>query len=236
VAADLEVEGIPRERVLACAVRLLDRASLRVGSESYARTNGSFGLATLRREHVRVHGDSIRLDFAAKSGQRRTIEVRDAEVAAVIRTLKRRRGGGRELLAYRQGRAWRDIRSTDVNAYVKDVGGDGFSAKDFRTWHGTVVAAVSLALAEGERTSITSRRRQAAAAVRDVAEFLGNTPAVAKASYVDPRILDRFDEGRTIRPALDTGRDLEDPVWRAEVERAVLDLLSEDAEAVPRAA
>lgn len=238
VEADLRLDGMPREKVLATAVRLLDRASLRVGSESYARENGSFGLATLRRTHVRVRGDAISFDFHAKGGQRRVVEVQDAEAAPVIRTLKRRRGGGVELLAFREHGRWRDIRSSDVNAYVKELGGDGFSAKDFRTWHGTVVAAVSLALAEGEPTTVTQRRRLAAAAMRDVAEFLGNTPAVARTSYVDPRIVDRFDEGRTIRAVLEglpTG-DLDEPAWRDAVERAVLDLLTDEEDALGRAA
>ncbi len=229
VQGDLDREGMPRERALACAVRLLDLGAFRIGTESYARENGSYGLATLRRDHVRVRAGVALFDFTAKGGQRRVQEVRDPDVVAVVRALKRRRGGGHELLAYRDGRAWRDVRSEDVNAYVKELGADGWSAKDFRTWQGTVVAAVALALAEGERTTVTSRRRQVAAAMREVAEYLGNTPAVARASYVDPRVVDLFEEGRTIRPSLRAlpGPDLDDPRVRDAVERAVLRLLEE---------
>ena len=237
VAQDLTRRGLPRERVLAGAVRLLDQASFRVGSESYARDNGSFGLATLRKDHVRLRGDVAVFDFTAKSGKRLVQEIADPDVLPLVRTLKRRRNGGPELLAYREGRVWRDVRAADVNAYVKEVAGDGHSAKDFRTWHGTVVAAVALALSEGDRTTLTSRRRQVSAAIREVAEFLGNTPAVARASYVDPRVIDRFEEGVTIAPALERSsvEDLEDPAFREVVEAAVLDLLEEEQEA-PRAA
>lgn len=238
VGDHLGLEGMPRERVLACAVRLLDRASFRVGSEPYARDNGSFGLATLRRDHVHVRGQTVRFDFTAKGGQRRVQEIHDPEIVPVIRALTRRRGGGPELLAYRDGVRWRDLRSPDINAYIKELGGDGFSAKDFRTWHGTVVAAIALALADGDRTSLTSRRRQVTAAMREAAEFLGNTPAVARASYVDPRVIDRFEEGRTIRPALDRmgGRAFEGSGWSHALERAVLDLLTEGSEPAAAAA
>lgn len=229
VAEDLSLNGVPRERVLAGAVRLLDEASFRVGSESYARDNGSFGLATLRKEHVHLRDGIAAFDFTAKSGQRLVQEIADPDVVPLIRTLKRRRTGGPELLAYREGHAWHDVRSTDINMYVKEVAGDGYSAKDFRTWHGTVVAAVALALAEGERTSLTSRRRQVSTAIREVAVFLGNTPAVARASYVDPRVIDRFEEGVTIAPVLErsSAEHVDDPAFREVVEGAVLDLLDE---------
>jgi hypothetical protein len=147
VAADLGRRSLPREKALADAVRLLDLALFRVGSESYTRDNGSFGLATVRRDHVRTSGDVVRFDYRAKSGQRRIQEVADAEIAPIVRTLKRRRDENPELLAYRNGTGWRDVRSEDVNAYVKELAGDGFTAKDFRTWHGTVFAAVALAAA-----------------------------------------------------------------------------------------
>jgi DNA topoisomerase I len=238
VRRDLGLDGMPRARVLACAVRILDRASFRIGSESYLRDNGSHGLATLRREHVRVRGDAVRFDFVAKSGQRRSHELIDPDLVPVIRSLKRRRNGGPNLLAHREGRTWREIRSNEINQYVKELGGNGFSAKDFRTWHGTVIAAVSLAVAEDERTSVTSRRRQISAAVRDVASFLGNTPAVARRSYVDPRVLDRFSEGITIRSELEdlppTAAD--DPAWRDRIERAVLNLIAENPGSLPAAA
>ena len=189
------------------AVRLLDLALFRVGSESYTRDNGSFGLATVRRDHVRTSGDLVRFDYRAKSGQRRIQEVADAEIAPIVRTLKRRHDGNPELLAYRNGSGWRDVRSEDVNAYVKELAGDGFTAKDFRTWHGTVFAAVALAAGGEVPAAQAARRRRITAAVKEVAAELGNTPAVARASYVDPRLLDRYEEGVTITPRLaETGR------------------------------
>jgi DNA topoisomerase IB len=227
VASDLERRDLPRDKALAVAVRLLDLALFRVGSESYARTNGSFGIATIRRDHVRVSDGSILFDFRAKSGQRRVQDVSDPVLLPIVRTLKRRRDDNAELLAYRNGRGWRDIRSADVNGYVKELAGNGFSAKDFRTWHGTVLAAVALAAAGVVPASPTGRRRRISDAVKEVASALGNTPAVARASYVDPRLLDRYEEGFTIRGTLERLGDgeLTDPAFRDAVEAAVLDLL-----------
>jgi DNA topoisomerase IB len=220
VARDLRADpeaAVGRERVLACAARMLDLGFFRIGSESYAADNGSFGLATIRKEHVRVAGDEVVFDYPAKSGQRRVQAIADADVVAVVATLKRRRGGSDELLAYREGRGWVDVRSEDVNEYLKDRAGLAVSAKDFRTWNGTVLAAVALAR-RGERPSTkTARKRAIAGAVRDVAVFLGNTPAVARSAYIDPRVIDRFLAGDTIAPAHERGR-------RA-IEAAVLELI-----------
>ena len=236
VDADLARRGLPRDKALAVAARLLDLGLFRVGSESYAKANGSFGLATIRRDHVRTSGDVVRFDYRAKSGQRRIQEIADPEVAPVIRTLKRRKDDNPELLAYRNGTGWRDVRSEDVNAYVKEVAGEGFSAKDFRTWHGTVYAAVALAAAGEAPGSQKARRRTITAAVKEVAAELGNTPAVARASYIDPRLLDRYEEGVTIGPALggvgpsdDDGSNggAVDPAFRDTVEDAVLGLLED---------
>jgi DNA topoisomerase I len=232
VRTDLGLRGLPRDKALAVAARLLDLGLFRVGSESYMRANGSFGLATIRRDHVRTSGDAIRFDYRAKSGQRRIQEIADPEVARIVRTLKRRRDDNPELLAYRNGTGWRDVRSEDVNAYVKDVAGDAFSAKDFRTWHGTVYAAVALAAGGEVPRAQAARRRRISAAVKEVAAELGNTPAVARASYIDPRLLDRYEEGATILPAL-AGTDAFvrgegdglDPSVRDAVEAAVLELL-----------
>src|SRR3954453_19054108 len=147
VATHLAQDGMGRERVLACAVRLLDRGFFRVGGEDYAVENESYGLATMRKEHVSVtRSGAITFDYPAKSGQRRVQSLADPEVVDVVRRLKRRRGGGDELLAYLDGRTWRDIKSPEINEYVKQVTGGGFSAKDFRTWNATVLAAVALAV------------------------------------------------------------------------------------------
>src|SRR5690606_18116575 len=130
------------ERVLACAVRLLDRGFFRIGSEDYAVTNETYGLATMRRDHVTVDATTVSFDYPAKHGKRRVQSVVDPEVAVVVQTLKRRRSGGDELLAYKRGRRWVDVKSADINAYVKEATGSDFSAKDFRTWGATVLAAV----------------------------------------------------------------------------------------------
>jgi DNA topoisomerase I len=227
VAEDLSQDGMPRERALACAVRLLDHAFFRVGSEAYTRQNGSFGLATVRKDHVIVRDKVVVFDFLAKSGKRHVHEISDPDVLPVLRTLKRRRNGGRELLAYLDGNRWRDVRSNDINEYVRETAGGEFTAKDFRTWHATVLAAVHLALGEVDSTAVTSRRRVVSGAVREVAGFLGNTPAVARASYIDPRVIARFERGMTIASTLERLKTDEptDPVFRSAVEAAVLELI-----------
>ena len=220
---DIASRGLTRDRVLAGAVRLLDVGLFRIGSEAYTEENGSFGLATIRRNHVRVRGAEVRFDFAAKGGQRRIQTIEDPALARLTGALLRRRGGGRELLAFREGTSWRDVRSEDINAYLKDLAGTDISAKDFRTWHATVLMAALLASKDAGSTSVTSRTKAVSSVVKDVAEALGNTPAVCRASYIDPRVIDRFLNGETI--ALPRGRDLTDDRVRAAVESGVLDLL-----------
>lgn len=220
---DLASRGLTRERAMAGAVRLLDLGFFRVGSESYTEENGSYGLATLRRSHARVSGERVSFDFAAKGRQRRVQSIEDRELSRLTRALLTRKGGGRELLAYREGSAWRDVRSEDINTYLKELADEDVSAKDFRTWHATVLTAVLLASAEEELTSVTSRKRVVSTVVKEVAEALGNTPAVCRASYIDPRVIDRFLNGETID--LSRGGDLADDRVRAKVESAVLDLL-----------
>ncbi|HEX6568171.1 MAG TPA: hypothetical protein VF015_03370, partial [Acidimicrobiales bacterium] len=150
---DLAADGMGRARVLACAVRLLELGLFRVGGEAYAGDNGSYGLATLRKGHVRARGDELRFDYPGKGGQRRIVTIGDRRVAEVVRALKRRRGGGPELLAYKDDRGrWVDVRSSDINDYLQDALGPGFSAKDFRTWAATVLAAVGLAVEEDPAT------------------------------------------------------------------------------------
>jgi DNA topoisomerase-1 len=229
-AEHLALPGMPRERALAAAFRLLDLGLFRIGSESYAEENGSFGLATVRKEHVRVSGSRVTFDYVAKSGNRRILTVEDEAVVDVVGRLRRRRGGGDELLAFRQGRSWTDLASVDINGYVKDVVSHDASAKDFRTWHATVLAAVALARA-GAPTSATAEKRLVAGAIKEVAEHMGNTPAVCRSAYVDPRVIDRFHDGTTIRAALARAERREraehtPPTADEGVERAVLRLLS----------
>jgi DNA topoisomerase IB len=222
-AADLREHGRPRE--LACAVRLLDRGFFRVGGEEYADGNGSHGLATLTKRHVELAGNgTLVFDYPAKSGKRRLQAVVDPEVYDVVAALKRRRG---ERLF--------QIRSADINTYIKEATGGDFSAKDFRTWHATVLAAVALAVSE-RATSPTARKRAVSRAVGEVAHYLGNTPAVCRASYIDPRVFDRYRAGITISPALDGLAQLDEeraPATQGPIERAVLGLLEDESR--PRA-
>jgi DNA topoisomerase I len=223
VSRDLRREGVPRERALACAVRLIDLGLFRVGGEEYADANGSYGVATIRREHVSRNGAELVFDFPAKSGQRRVQSVRDAPTLRAVEAMRRRRSGPEDLIAYREGGAWRDVRSDDVNAYIQEQIGERFSAKDFRTWHGTVLAAVELAARPAPRTR-NGAEREIKRAVSRVADALGNTPAVCRSSYIDPRVLDRFREGKTIDLASTPGRSLSQRA-RARVENAVLELI-----------
>jgi len=242
VAADLRQPGAGREKVLACALRLLDRGFFRIGSEEYEE---SYGLATLRKEHVRLADGQIVFDYRAKHGVRRIQAVVDPDIEALVGTLKRRRGGGPELLAYKAGSAWRDVRSEDINGYLKAATGeDDFSAKDFRTWNGTVLAAMALAVSGEVAASRTGRKRAIVRAVNEVAHYLGNTPAVCRASYIDPRVLDAYQSGLIIRPVLEEAADGPTgvlPIHHRAVEEAVLDLIDErerspKVERVPAAA
>ena len=220
VKRDLELEGMPRERALACAVRLLDRGFFRIGGEEYAEENESYGVATLRRDHVTVSGEEAIFDFPAKSGQRRVQSIRDPDALAAIEAMRRRRGGPEDLLAFKGGRLWHDVRSTDVNDYIQQHVGEEFSAKDFRTWNGTVLAAV--ALAGDPPQGRPTRERAIREAVAEVAELLGNTAAVCRASYIDPRLFDRFRNGQTI--AAVRGGEIGDR-RRDKIEREVLELI-----------
>ena len=203
VTADLRRTGMPRERALACAVRLLDLGFFRIGSEVYAEENESFGLATVRRDHVTIKRSEVVFDFPAKSGQRRIQSIRDAAARRAIEEMYRRRGGPEDLLAYRDGKEWRDVRSDEINDYIHEHIGDRFTAKNFRTWHGTVLAAVELAGEQPPRSEAAAKRA-IKRAVDAVSDALGNTPAVCRASYIDPRVLDRYRDGATIKPAAAT--------------------------------
>ena len=229
VCARLAGRGLTRDRVLAAAIRLIDLGFFRPGGEEYAADNGTFGLATIRKEHVTLTHGQIIFDYVAKGSKHREQAVADDEVCAVIRHLKRRRTGGDELLAYRSGPRWHDVTSTDINDHLRELSGGDFSAKDFRTWHATVLAAVGLAVSEPAAASDGTRKRAVARVVREVADYLGNTPAVARASYIDPRVIELYERGVTIAPALGRlgeDRDFGDLATRGSAERAVLELLT----------
>ncbi|MEE6262382.1 DNA topoisomerase IB [Plantactinospora sonchi] len=217
VQSDLRGRGLTRPRVLATIVRLLDLGMFRIGGDRYASGEApSFGVATLRPDHVRGGGGCVVLEFPAKGGIEQRRRITDPEVCQVLRDLRRRHRGRERLFAYWQGRRWHDVRAEEVNEYLREAGGCEMTAKDFRTWHATVLAATRLA-ATGPEPSATRRRRATAAVMREVADLLGNTPAVARASYVDPRLLDLYHAGR-LAPLADV------PPGPA-AERAVLDLL-----------
>ncbi len=226
VGGHLSLRGLRRERLLACAVRLLDRGFFRIGGEEYAEGNGSFGLATLKKRHVRLLDKGVMLfEYVAKGGRSRSQRIVDLEAYGVIRPLTRRPGGP-QLFCYRNGSGWTPVRSDDVNAYIREHTGGPHSAKDFRTWHATVLAAVALAVLGERAKTETARRRVASHATREVARYLGNTPTVCRDSYIDPRVFECFYEGRTIDLDLDAiGEDLAEPELLA-AETAVLDLLA----------
>ena len=220
--------ALTRERVLACALRLLDHGFFRIGSEDYAVSNETYGLATMRKEHITLEGeDRMMFDYPAKSGVRRIQGVVDPVSFAVVAALKRRRSGGDELLAYKEGGRWRDVRSADINAFLKEMTGGDHSAKDFRTWNATLLAAVALGVSGEVAATVTGRKRAIARAVKEVAHYLGNTPAVCRASYIDPRVIDAYQGGVIVGPDAIAAEDSPDvlPIHQRAVERAVLRLL-----------
>ncbi|MFE1381652.1 DNA topoisomerase IB [Streptomyces sp. NPDC058740] len=232
IADDIAGRGLGRDRVLACAARLLDLGFFRIGGERYARQHDSYGLTTLLREHAECRRGEVCLSFPAKSGRHQHRALVDDPAFAVVRALLRRREPGERLFAYREGRGWREVRAEDLNAYLRERSGRDITAKDFRTWHATVLAAVALAVSEpAANGSPTARSRAVTRAVREVADYLGNTPAVCRASYIDPVVIEHFENGRTIARSL--GRLGEDarfgrPATQGAVERAVLRLVREE--------
>jgi DNA topoisomerase I len=207
VARRLAGGGLKRDRVLAGSLRMLELGAFRVGCDEYAPDDrdgdGSFGLATLRVEHVRRVRGTVRVSFPAKGSVWRDICLHDPEIHRLVGSLLRRRGAapGDDLLMYRQGRDWRNVRAEDINAYLKDLAGDEFTAKDLRTWNATVLAAVTLADDDVPATA-RARKRVLTASFRAVAEHLGNTPSVARQSYVDPRVCAAFEQRRTVAAAV----------------------------------
>jgi DNA topoisomerase I len=200
IAHDLAGRGLTRDRVLALALYLLDCGYFRAGGEQYAEENESYGLATLLCEHVTVHRGIVSFDYPAKSGVRRTYGIEDAEVVRAVRSLTRRTDCTERLLVYRNGSGWTDIHADDLNTRFKEIVGDDYSVKDLRTWHGTVLAATALAGADPAVSQRVAKRVEAAV-MKEVAEELGNTPAVARGSYVDPRVVSGYEQGVTIAAA-----------------------------------
>jgi DNA topoisomerase IB len=227
VLVDLGLEGMPLERACAAAVRLLDLGYFRIGNDVYADENGSFGLTTLERRHVRRHQDRLVFAFVGKSGVEHEILIDDEVVIEAIDIMRRRRGGDDDrLMSYKNGRYWRSLLPELVNDYVRDSTGLESTAKDFRTWHATVLAAAALAETPEPGGSKASQKRAVAGAMKEVASFLGNTPTLARSSYVDPRVIDAYHRGKTIADATRRSYDTTDE-RQAALERATLKLLRE---------
>jgi DNA topoisomerase-1 len=219
VARDLRRRGLPREKVLATIVRLLDTTLIRVGNEEYSRDNGSFGLTTLRNRHASLSGNSVRFEFAGKSGQHHAIEVNDDRLSRIVRRC--RDLPGQSLFQYRDSEGRRHpVTSTDVNDYLREIGGGDFTAKHFRTWAGTVLAAECLSRQAARKAR--SRNAQIRSAIETVARRLGNTPTVCRKCYVHPLVLETFMSNKLRRSA--RAREVNSAQLRA-AERGVLRLL-----------
>lgn len=197
IAQDLKQTGLARERVLASILRVLSTCFLRPGSHVYASEHGSYGISTLRPKHVTVKADVIEFDFPGKSGVQQTRQIRDRQVAKVIRALLKRPG---QVFKYENGNGVLvKVERRHINEYIKEVMGEKFSAKDFRTWAGTLICAAALARVDiDENDTATSRKRKVVSAIKETAEILGNTPAVCRSSYICPEILNGFEQGRVI--------------------------------------
>jgi len=193
VDADMRRHGLPREKVLATVVRLLETTLIRVGNDASAAENASFGLTTLRRRHVDVDGSQLRFRFTGKSGKEWNLSLRDRRIARVVQQCSEL--PGYEIFKYEdENGELVDVSSTDVNAYLREISGGDFTARDFRTWAGTVLAATALEACERASTS-TEAKHQVVQAIEQVARDLGNTPAVCRACYVHPAILEAHLDG-----------------------------------------
>lgn len=202
IDADLARPGLPREKVLATVVRLLETTMIRVGNADYAKTNGSFGLTTLRNRHVEVYGSELRFRFRGKSGKAWQLQVQDRRVARIVKAVQEL--PGQQLFQYLDAEGeLREVGSADVNAYLRDISGQDITAKDFRTWTGTVLTAMALAVFEVAGNATTAKQN-VRAAIASVAARLGNTPTVCRKCYIHPAILEGYFDGALI---LDASRD-----------------------------
>jgi len=227
--ADLDPTDLTRDTALAAAVRLVDLGCFRLGSDSYTEQNGSYGLTTLERRHVRRNGDSRVFAFTGKSGVDHEICLTDPTLCKVVDRLTLRRKPDERVLSIRDGRRWVPLQASDINDYIRELFGLEVTAKDFRTWHATV--HVAMALGDSVLTSTkpvrskTARAKTVRKAIVGASELLGNTPTVCRSSYVDPRVIDLYEADVTIAPALEKLPRDEDAA-RDHVDRAVVELLS----------
>jgi len=195
---NIKLPDLGRDRVMACILRILSSCFIRPGSQVYASENGSYGLSTLKPKHVKVKGDVVQFDFPGKSRVRQVRELKDKQVAKIVRALLKVRGP--EVFKYQNGNGeFVDVKRRHINEYIKEVMGESFSAKDFRTWAGTLVCACALARVGTETIEKhTVRKRKVVEAIRQTAEVLGNTPAVCRSSYICPNVIDGFQSGKII--------------------------------------
>ncbi|MGV0772432.1 DNA topoisomerase IB [Mycobacterium syngnathidarum] len=216
IAKDLRRRGLTRDRVLALGLRLLDLGYFRAGGDHYAEENNSFGVATLLREHITLRPDAVEFDYPAKSGVRRTLVVDDPAVLRAVRSLQRSRSNGERLLAFRNSSEWAEVHAEDLNVRFKEMVGDDYTVKDLRTWHGTVLAAEAFVEADPPVDDKVIKRVESAV-MREVAEALGNTPAVARSAYVDPRVVDAYRDGLTIGAGVRRAARVRDSDKRQEI-------------------
>jgi len=236
VARDIRAPGLGRDKVLACAIRVLSTCFMRPGSDAYARRHRHYGLTTILHKHVKVKGDVVSFDYPGKSGQRQRREIRDRSVSRIVRQMLKL--PGKELFKFvAEEGVVVDVRREHLNDYIKGVMGPDFTAKDFRTWAGTLICACALArVVEEEPEAIaaaprTQVRRKVVEAVKETAAELGNTPAVCKSSYIEPSVLSRFEKGEVVEKFFDTVEELaehEKPTL-AEPEKALKELLETSA-------
>ena len=221
VTADLAKQGLPKEKVLATVVRLLETTLIRVGNDEYAKDNRSYGLTTMRGKHVKVRGSTVRFEFVAKGGQRRVVDLQDARLARIVKRC--RDLPGQDLFGYvdEDGEV-RDVGSEDVNEYLREVTGQEFTAKDFRTWTGTVMAALALQEFKPFRSQ-TQAKKNVVRAIESVAERLGNTPTVCRKCYVHPQVIDAYLDGTPI--LISKGRGAARKTGLSAEERGVLRFL-----------
>lgn len=198
ITQHLRRDGVDRERAFAAALRIVDAGALRIGSAQYAEANGSFGVTTLLVEHCCIEGNQIIFDFPGKSGQHWDTRLEDGDLARALQPMVEREQAD-TLLAFRteDGR-WHHVDGSQLNEFLRQVTGGPFTAKDFRTWQATVVAAMALAREDVGATTRTARQKAVSATMKAVADHLGNTPTVARSSYVDPRLVDRFMSGEVV--------------------------------------
>jgi len=208
VAAHLRQTDLGRERVMASILRILSTCFIRPGSQVYASENGSYGLSTLRPKHVKVKGNVVEFDFPGKSGVRQVRQIKDRQVAKVVKSLLKQ--PAREVFKYQNGNGeFVDVKRRHITEYIREVMGERFSAKDFRTWAGTLVCACALAKAGTEvDEKKTARKRKVVAAIKETAEALGNTPAVCRSSYICPEIINSFETGSIIDRYFNTLNEL----------------------------